>query len=106
MDITEDTPIACLTVKQFIDVINNCLNPSVYESTKTKEKELLDIADMIKLTGYSRDSLYKQARERKIPHYRFADTGKLWFKRTEIMEWMQDQKVKTISEINNGRRRY
>ena len=105
MDITEDTPIACLTVKQFIDIIKNNTQPHTPSIPEQKEpSERLYMKDVRELTGYSRDTIYNLVRQLKIPHYRYAETGRLWFKRSEIIEWIDQQKIKTIEERYNERK--
>ena len=105
MDITEDTPIACLTVKQFIDIIKNNTQPQTPSIPEQKEpSERLYMKDVRELTGYSRDTIYNLVRQLKIPHYHYAETGRLWFKRSEIIEWIDQQKIKTIEERYNERK--
>lgn len=66
-NITDDTPIAMLTVGQLkeilsIDKIMGHLTPS-----RAPDKEVLTVADVARLTGYSISTVYKLTSERKIP---------------------------------------
>lgn len=96
MDIIDTTPLALLTVGQFIELVKKCIeSPAPIKTDDTR----LDMKETRKLTGYSADAIYRLVRERKIPCYRLEATGKLWFKKNEIMEWIDGQKVKTIDEM-------
>lgn len=99
MNITEDTPIACLTVGQFINMLKDYMNSPTPETGQNEINERLGVKELMTLTGYSRDSIYKLVRQRKLPFYRFAETGRLWFKRIEISEWIENQKRKTFDEL-------
>lgn len=68
-NITDDTPIAMLTVGQLkeilsIDKIMGHLTPS-----RAPDKEVLTAADVARLTGYSISTVYKLTSERKIPFH-------------------------------------
>ena len=98
-NISDTTPLALLTVGQFVDLINKQLT-SLPAPEKVEEKpENINMKEVKELTGYSRDTIYKLVRERKIPCYRHTEAGKLFFKRAEITAWMNNQKVKTIDEL-------
>ena len=64
-NITDDTPIAMLTVGQLkeilsIDKIMGHLTPS-----RAPDKEVPTVADVARLTGYSISTVYKLTSERK-----------------------------------------
>ena len=48
----------------------------------------LTTAAVVKMTGYSRSSIYRLVRERKIPHHR--PSGRLLFRADEIQKWMNN----------------
>lgn len=79
-NITDDTPIAMLTVGQLkeilsIDKIMGHLTPS-----RAPDKEVLTAADVARLTGYSISTVYKLTSERKIPFHKPEHKGrKLYF---------------------------
>ena len=59
MNISEDTPIACLTVGQFINMIKDYMNSATPENRQNEINERLGVKELMTLTGYSRDSIYK-----------------------------------------------
>ena len=75
-NITDDTPIAMLTVGQLkeilsIDKIMGHLTPS-----RAPDKEVLTAADVARLTGYSISTVYKLTSERKIPFHKPEHKGR------------------------------
>lgn len=96
-NITDDTPIAMLTVGQLkeilsIDKIMGHLTPS-----RAPDKEVLTAADVARLTGYSISTVYKLTSERKIPFHKPEHKGrKLYFNREEILDWLQSESHPTI----------
>nr|DAG84652.1 MAG TPA: helix-turn-helix domain protein [Caudoviricetes sp.] len=63
-------------------------------------KNVLDIDDMVALTGLSKSYVYKLTCRKEIPYYK--PNGKLiYFDRQEVENWMRQNKVdKDTSEIN------
>lgn len=94
MDITETTPLMYLTVGQFTDLLKNCAQTPSPLPEQENENELLNIKGVCELTGYSKDTIYKLVRELQIPHYRYTESGRLWFKRSAIQAWLEQQKGK------------
>ena len=98
-NITDDTPIAMLTVGQLkeilsIDKIMGHLTPS-----RAPDKEVLTVADVARLTGYSISTVYKLTSERKIPFHKPEHKGrKLYFNREEILDWLQSESHPTIEQ--------
>ena len=100
-NITDDTPIAMLTVGQLkeilsIDKIMGHLTPS-----RAPDKEVLTAADVARLTGYSISTVYKLTSERKILFHKREHKGrKLYFNREEILDWLQSESHPTIEQEN------
>lgn len=63
-------------------------------------KNVLDIDDMVALTGLSKSYVYKLTCRKEIPYYK--PNGKLiYFDRQEVENWMRQNKVdKDTSELN------
>lgn len=63
-------------------------------------KNVLDIDDMVALTGLSKSYIYKLTSRKEIPYYK--PNGKLiYFDRQEVENWMRQNKVdKDTSELN------
>ncbi|WP_337772648.1 helix-turn-helix domain-containing protein [Alistipes sp.] len=99
----DDFPIAGLTVKQFIEL---CVSlgfgnrPNSYPNKpKSPPPEIMGIDDVIKLTGYSKASLYKFTHQRLIPFHRPAHGGRrLVFIRQEIEDWMKENSIPTVGQ--------
>lgn len=98
--ITDETPIAMLTVGQLKKVleIDKILG---FKSLVCEPAidNVLTVSDVARLTGYSIATIYKFTSERKIPFYKPEHGGrKLYFNRKEIMEWMQRHSTNTIQQ--------
>lgn len=61
-------------------------------------KEVLDIEEAALLTGYKVKGLYTLTSEKRIPHYK--KNGKLYFKKSELEEWLTENRVLTEQEIH------
>lgn len=60
-------------------------------------KEVLTSDEVAKYTGLSKSTLYKLTMSRKIPHYK--PTGRIvYFNRKEVEQWLQSNRVETVSE--------
>lgn len=60
-------------------------------------KDVLTIDEASIFLGISKSTLWKYTSQNKIPHYK---SGKrLYFKKSELEEWMLSNKVKTLDEI-------
>ena len=69
---------------------------NVGDKPTTPASEVLNVKQCMEVTGFSRGLLYKMTSQRTIPHYK---KGKfVLFKRSEIMEWLFDNKVKSKEE--------
>lgn len=59
--------------------------------------EVMNFEQCLKLTGFSKGYLYRLTSQREIPHYK---KGKfIFFKRSEVEQWLFAEKVKTREEI-------
>ena len=63
------------------------------------QKTVLDLDEAVLYTGYSRGYLYKLTSTRQIPHFKKA--RKLFFNRSELDDWLQEQRIKTDEEIDS-----
>lgn len=57
----------------------------------TTNEEYLKVTDVVKITGYSRGSIYRFTRLKLIPHYKIGNNVR--FKRSEIEQWIERGKV-------------
>lgn len=63
-------------------------------------KEVLTIDECAILTGYSKNHLYKLTSQRAIPFYKPLG-GSIRFKKSEVEEWLLQNRQATVSEINS-----
>ncbi len=62
-------------------------------------KNVLSLEDVAVITGLSKSWLYKATSNHQIPHYK--PNGKLvYFDRTEIENWMKQNRIATAQEID------
>lgn len=60
-------------------------------------KQVLNIEEVVKYIGVSKSRVYALCSKREIPHYKMG--RHLYFKRTEIDEWLTSSRVTTKQEI-------
>ena len=100
--ISPDSPIAMMTVGQLKETITECLLAAGKLPKVEPVPELMDTAEVAKLTGYSKQTIYQLTSTRQIPFPRPAHGGrKIVFKRSEILEWMQACGIETIDSYCN-----
>ena len=104
--ISPDSPIAMMTVGQLKETITDCLLAAGKLPNAEPVPELMDTAEVAKLTGYSKQTIYQLTSTRQIPFHRPAHGGrKIVFKRSEILEWMQACGIETIDSYCNDHMR-
>ena len=104
--ISPDSPIAMMTVGQLKETITECLLAAGKLPNTEPVPELMDTAEVAKLTGYSKQTIYQLTSNRQIPFHRPAHGGrKIVFKRSEILEWMQACGIETIDSYCNDHMR-
>lgn len=62
------------------------------------QKKILTIDEVCTLTGLSKSTIYKLTMSGKIPHYKQAKH--LYFDRSEIEDWLKENRGFNISEID------
>lgn len=90
--------------KPIFAYIEQSISKKVEESLKAAgvcgysiEKNVLSIDDVATLTGLSKSHIYKLTSSRQLPHYK--PNGKLmYFDRTEVENWMKQNRMETIAE--------
>ena len=85
------------------DIIENTVR-RVISATSTKpvakpKSDTLSIDDLVDLTGYKKNTIYRLVHERKIPYRKPMHGGrKLVFLRPEIEDWMKGRKPQSADE--------
>jgi excisionase family DNA binding protein len=64
-----------------------------------RSDELMNINEVAKYLDESVQSIYSRTSRRTIPFYKKGK--KLLFKKTEILDWLDGQKKKTVSELQD-----
>lgn len=60
----------------------------------------LNMDNLEKLTGYSKQTLYGYCQKSSIPHHK--KNGRLFFFKSEIIDWIKDGKQKTLAEVDEA----
>ena len=71
----------------------------ITEITLIGTKTVLDLEEAALFTGFSTGHLYRLTSGRQIPH--FKKSRKLYFKKSELEDWMLEKKIPTIDEIQS-----
>lgn len=97
--IHDDVLVVHLTVNQIREVILSTFQQASSLPTGN-QSEIIDIEEAMKLTGYKKATIYKLIHERKIPFHKPAHGGrKVYFKSTEIDQWLQSNRIETYKEF-------
>lgn len=67
------------------------------EENQPKNDNPIFIDEVVKLTGYTKPTIYGYCQKNEIPYHK--KNGRLFFFATEIIEWIKLGKQKTIKEI-------
>lgn len=70
----------------------------ISELTLISSKNVLDLQEAALFTGFSIGHLYRLTSGRQIPH--FKKFRRLFFKKSELEEWLLERKVLTEEEID------
>lgn len=68
-------------------------------------KEVLTIKDVALLTGFTVGNLYRMTSEKKIPYYKPMN-GKIFFKKTEIENWLLQNHISSNRDIESEAANY
>lgn len=97
MELAENTPIACLTVAQFRELMKTG------EPSMPKQKQYgkyLTRLELCELTGFKLNTINMKVCRKEIPGMRKIG-GKSLFETKTILDWIESGAVKTRSEILN-----
>lgn len=61
------------------------------------ESSLINVQEAAALLNLAVATLYEKTSERLIPHYKHGK--KLMFKKSELLAWVENRRVKTLKEI-------
>lgn len=81
-----------VTLEQLNEKIDNLSRLTLISS-----KSVLDFEETLLFTGLSKGHLYRLTSQKEIPYYK--KNRKLYFKKSDLEEWMLDQRILTNDEI-------
>lgn len=94
-NINYDTPIACLTLGQFMEVFNKAKNEPTMQ--KNELPKFLTVPQLAELTGYSKTTINIKNCKKEIPGSKKVG-GRVLFETETILSWIESGSVKTKSE--------
>lgn len=91
-----ENPFELIMLK--LDTIESLLrNVSVPDKQLASVAEVFNLNQASEYVSLSKSAIYKKTSERNIPH--FKKGKKLYFKRSELVEWLTENKISTNAEI-------
>lgn len=97
MEFNENTPIACLTVAQFRELVKTG-EPSIPKQKQCRK--YLTRLELCELTGFKLNTINMKVCRGEIPGRRKIG-GKSLFETETILKWIESGTIKTRSEILN-----
>jgi len=106
-------PVYTLTIGEFIelnkqiytDVLASIQQPK-QEVEKEKEEEILDIKQTAKLLNHAVATIYSLTSRMEIPYFKMQGHKKIYFKRSVLLEWLDDGRRKTKKKSKNDAETY
>lgn len=83
---------------EFQKTVSRVENLLLQKETPQPEDEILDINKVVLFTGFSKPTIYGYCQKREIPHYKKG--GKTFFFKSEIIQWLKEDKQKTLKELS------
>jgi len=104
-------PLFTLTIGEFIELNKQIIRETLSElqlnennAPLTVNKEILSIAEVSEMLNISKSTVYGMNNRRVIP---FIKQGKkVYYKRSEILEWLNRGRIKTQKEIEDEADKY
>lgn len=69
------------------------------DNQKQAHREIIDVKEAAELTHLSIPGIYRKTHNREIPFYK--RNNKLYFRRSELEQWMTSCRVSTTAEIDS-----
>ena len=112
----EKVVLTQISLEEFREIIREEIHRAFkqldFGSSTEDFDEILDVNKACQFLGVSKSTIYKKTSDREIPH---SKVGKrLYFKRSELIEWISEGRQKTMKDIeqeaydylNSKRRKY
>lgn len=89
------------SILQKLKRIEQLLKNGVAQSSEASSiSEVLNLVQAAEYISLSKSALYKKTSEKNIPH--FKQGKKIYFKKSELDEWLTQHRIKTHDEIDKG----
>jgi excisionase family DNA binding protein len=87
--VDDNTPLAVITVGQFLELIGQKTQSKEPEQREEPKDDRTGIDEISEMTGLSKSAIYKLTMDNKIPNRTFG--RRLIFSRAEVKVWMEQQ---------------
>lgn len=87
-----------MTMDVTLETLNNKID-SLSRLTLISSKTVLDFEETLLFTGFSRGYLYRLTSGKQIPF--FKKNRKLYFKKSDLEEWMLERRIPTEEELQS-----
>lgn len=99
-----DKPLYTLTIGEFIELNKQILSEVLANNQQPiigveKEDEILIISQTAELLKLSVPTVYGLVHRREIPYFKMSGHKRLYFKRSVLLEWLDNGRRKTKKEI-------
>lgn len=95
----QETELLQNVLKELAEIKKLLVKSSQADKVSPEDPDMLSVKGCAELTGFSAGHLYKLTSLNIIPYYK-PNGCRIYFKREEIIEWMQSNRVKTNQEIS------
>lgn len=87
--------------EELTELISNAVKAVIpdtfsFQKKEPPKKEVFGINEASELLGIAKPTIYTKTSKGEIPHYKKGK--KLYFKRSELLDWLEDGKRKTLNE--------
>lgn len=97
-NISDNTPIAALTVGQLKELLPSFLSlDKAISEERSDIPEIMGKSECCRLTGFKPSTISKYMNERSIPYYKSGK--KVLFKKSEVLEWLLSNRIQTTDEF-------
>lgn len=90
-------------INELVNRITNQLNVSLIRDKPLQEDVFLNIDELSKLISMTKGSIYGLVHKNAIPYHK---KGKLYFLKSEILDWIKSGKRETKSSIHEKANEY
>lgn len=97
----DDQPISFLNVGDLKAIMREVLEEKTpIPSTSTADiPEVFGIQEFMAFTNYTKNTVYKLVKEKKVPGHQPRPKGKIFFYRTEFINWVVQQEDQELQSF-------